>query len=170
MKDTDPDKLTPQPAGSNIKKTVIVILIFVLLLIGLGAFVARRISKKLPTKDIYKRSNESKEEEQKPPVLTDEEKFLLGATNTVELKVDKSGGFKPAVVTIKPDTKVVWTTDDNGSFSVSANAGSKVAKYFGSKTDIDIHHLYSARFTEEGIYTYHDSKNPDHNGTIIVAK
>lgn len=159
----------PQNRTSN-KKQILIALLAGILIIGAGAYViAKRSNNKANKVDIYARDNESRKEEEATKPLTEEEKFLVGAKNSAEVKVTQSG-FKPMVITIKPDTKVTWTTDDTNVYGIAANPGSKVTKYFGSKKDIDLHTLYAARFTDEGTYTYHDTKNPTNNGTIIVTK
>ncbi len=170
-----PGSYTPQKNNGSLllkfksKKQIVVTLLIVILLIG-GAFVViKNNNRQTAIDDLYKSQGESREEEEASKPLTDEETFLIGAKNSAEVKVTKSG-FSPMVITVKVDTKVTWTTDDNNSYGIAANAGSKTTKFFGSKQNIDLHTLYYARFDKEGTYTYHDTTNPKNNGTIFVTK
>jgi len=72
--------------------------------------------------------------------------------------------FAPAVLTVAPGTKVVWTnTDEEPHTVLSADAG---ATFKSPALDTD--DKFSVTFDKPGTYKYFCSVHPHMSGTIVV--
>lgn len=91
-----------------------------------------------------------------------------GGTASLETPVMvTSGGFSPAVVIVPVGGTVTWMNDDDAPHQPDADDGSS-RNGFSASVAIDHDERYLFTFPVAGTVTYHDDRNPDLKGTVIV--
>lgn len=78
-----------------------------------------------------------------------------------------AAGFIPAIVTVPVGGTVTWTNDDEAPHQPDADDGSS-RNGFSASVAIDRDERYRFTFPVAGTVTYHDDRNPDLKGTVIV--
>jgi plastocyanin len=78
-----------------------------------------------------------------------------------------SAGFSPAVITVPVGSTVTWTNDDDAAHQPDADKESS-RNGFSASVAIDHDECYRFTFSVAGTVTYHDDRNPDLKGTVIV--
>jgi len=81
--------------------------------------------------------------------------------------VINAAGFSPAVLDVKPGTRVFFNNEDTSSHRVEQSSESS-GTGFGSPDEIAPSTGYVFSFFKPGEYTYHDGNNPTANGEVIV--
>jgi plastocyanin len=84
------------------------------------------------------------------------------ATNAVTIR---NFVFSPASITIKKDTKVLWTNQDSVAHTVT-ETGSQAGP---NSSALDPGTSYSFTFVQAGSYHYHCSIHPQMTGTVTVT-
>jgi plastocyanin len=82
--------------------------------------------------------------------------------NSYAIKIQNSA-FSPASLTVGLNSKVTWTNNDNMVHTIVANDGS-----FNSG-DIAVNSSYSMTFTKAGMVNYHDTRDSNMVGVIVVS-
>ena len=75
-----------------------------------------------------------------------------------------SGGFQPALLTVKAGTTVTWTNNDSAAESVTSDT----ANLFDSGS-LAAGATYQFAFSQAGTFTYHSTTNPALKGTVVVT-
>jgi plastocyanin len=70
-------------------------------------------------------------------------------------------GFDPATITIKPQTKVMFTGQNDNPHFVQPSQGSPVPKYFEPQLDITKNIIFQTKFDTPGTYQFYDARNPE---------
>ena len=134
-------------ATSNSKKTLVVVMIISVVVVGLGAgawFVFK---------------NRSDKPVQRPQVQA-------ATTATVRITED---GFVPSVLKVKKGTTVIWTNNDTSGHRVASNPYPvKSGAELDSQVNISTNMTFSHTFANAGSYNYHDEAHPLSNAQIIV--
>lgn len=86
--------------------------------------------------------------------------FFLDGIATVAIQ---NSIFMPQTFVVPLGTKVQWFNDDNTVHTVTADSGT-----FDSGP-LQPGGRFAVAFTQAGTYSYHDNKNPNNVGTIIVV-
>jgi plastocyanin len=81
-----------------------------------------------------------------------------------------SNGFTPSALSVKPNTKLIFKTNDTKPHLVLLAPGSESPKFFGEKFDITRNQLYQTRLEMPGVYGFYDKYNPQHSLTVTVTK
>ena len=92
----------------------------------------------------------------------DNEAFKYEATVTVG-----PGGFEPAVLSVKPMTRVYFENHDQANHKVDQSTSAPDST-FGSPDEIVPSGGYAFTFVKSGDYKFHDGDSPTSNGEVIV--
>ena len=76
-------------------------------------------------------------------------------------------GFMPAVLKVKPKTRVYFQSQSSADHQVDVSAKAPDSE-FGSDSLIVPAGGYAFTFTKKGDYKFHDGDNPTANGEVIV--
>ena len=80
----------------------------------------------------------------------------------------KSGVFSPTNLRIHSGDTVRFKNDSFFSIRIISDQTSNKIPMFDSVGDVPQGSYFSYTFSEKGIFGYHNNKNPDQQGTIIV--
>lgn len=73
-------------------------------------------------------------------------------------------GYSPALVTVPPGTTITWLNRGSFDHSVNGDGGARPSSPALSPGD-----AYSYTFRHEGEFSYHDGKNPESVGRIVIS-
>lgn len=85
------------------------------------------------------------------------------ATNTVSIE---NYVFAPGDITVKKDTTVTWTNKDVAGVTITEYDD----KSGPSSEVVRQDQTYSYKFTQTGLFHYHNSLDPNMNGTVTVSE
>jgi plastocyanin len=81
------------------------------------------------------------------------------------------GGFQPAVLTVRPDTRVYFESKDGQGHRLVATATPQTDHAFAEASEqgpLEQASGYAYSFHQKGVYIFHDATNPTNNGEVIV--
>ncbi len=153
------DLSTPTPPNRQKRLMLIVIVIIALLVVVAALSVYASRKRKQNTTSSQPQTTRTEQQ----TAGQDDQPYDYEAVVSME-----TGGTVPAVLTVKPKTRVVFENHDTKPHGVVANPerdGS--VPDFGQAT-IEPNDGYAHTFTASGHYKYHDPYDPARNGEIVV--
>lgn len=118
------------------------------------------------TKELMEEEEQGKEIEIKP-TATDNYINDFKYTSTVKIG---DAGFEPAHLSVKPQTKVIFTGVDTKPHFVKLSPGSPTPKHFDPKVDITMNSMFQVKFETPTTYSFYDRSNPAAGITITVSQ
>lgn len=105
--------------------------------------------------------------------------FGIGRSNSQEDEEHKyeatvaitQNGFQPATLTVRPDTRVYFESQDGQIHRLVPNSAPNVDHPFALGSEqgpLEEAGGYAYSFHAKGVYTFHDASNPTQNGQVIV--
>ncbi len=132
------------------KKKIHIVILVALIFIAVAAFVG--VKNKDYIEDLVNDSNNS----------TEFREALVEVTKD---------GFKPAVLVVEPGTQITWLNSDTEPHYIASNPYPDKSDHpdLDSETPLGPGGTYTYKIGEQGdVYNYHDSYNPELNGSIVV--
>ncbi len=152
------------------RKFLIVLLAVLVLIIAITVPTVKKINRDRFNNNLSKHLAAEESNEPKPVnTATPADYYVNGFKYAVDVIIG-SNGFTPSALSVKPNTKLIFKTNDTKPHFILLAPGSESPKFFGEKSDITRNQLYQTRLEMPGVYGFYDKYNPKQSLTVTVTK
>lgn len=168
------NNFNPKNKNENVKsnKKLLILKLFALILVLLaiyGLVLGWRYYQDRDNRALTKQLlSEESDEDEKPAPVSEADKYVADFKYTADVKIGDQG-FTPSTISVKPQTKIIFTTTDAGKYFVAVSPGSKAPKLFDPKVDITKNSQFQTKVEEVGTYSFYDTYNPKFTLVVTVT-
>jgi len=151
------------------RRVLIVFLAALVLMVAIIVLIVLKVNQDRYYSNLSKQLAAEESNEPKPEnTATEADYYVNGFKYAVDVIIGAEG-FTPSALSVKPNTKLIFKTNDTKPHFILLTPGSESPKFFDEKDDITRNQLYQTRLEMPGVYGFYDKYNPQQSLTVTVT-